>query len=58
MRGAIPPLPQYVFMAWCLVSTGTTLLNLMFYSLLLLKTEIYKTITLPVLQNVKHGLSH
>jgi len=19
MRGAIPPLPQYVFMAWCLV---------------------------------------
>jgi hypothetical protein len=25
MRGAIPPLLQYVFMAWCLVSTGTTL---------------------------------
>jgi hypothetical protein len=26
MRGAIPPLPQYAFMAWCLVkSTGTTL---------------------------------
>jgi hypothetical protein len=24
MRGAIPPLPQYVFMAWCLVSTDTT----------------------------------
>jgi hypothetical protein len=21
MRGAIPPLPQYVLMAWCLVST-------------------------------------
>jgi hypothetical protein len=20
MRGAIPPLPQYVFMAWCLVN--------------------------------------
>jgi hypothetical protein len=29
MSGAIPPLPQYAFMAWCLVkkrrSTGTTL---------------------------------
>jgi hypothetical protein len=25
MRGAIPPLPQYVFMAWYLLSTGTTL---------------------------------
>jgi hypothetical protein len=25
MRGAIHPLPQYVFIAWCLVkSTGTT----------------------------------
>jgi hypothetical protein len=26
MSGAIPPLPQYAFMAWCLVkSTGTSL---------------------------------
>jgi hypothetical protein len=25
MNGAIPPLPQYIFMAWCLVSTGTPL---------------------------------
>jgi hypothetical protein len=26
MSGAIPPLPQYAFMAWCLVkSTGATL---------------------------------
>jgi hypothetical protein len=28
MSGAIPPLPKYAFMAWCLVkekSTGTTL---------------------------------
>jgi hypothetical protein len=27
MSAAIPPLPQYAFMAWCLVekSTGTTL---------------------------------
>jgi hypothetical protein len=27
MNGAIPPLPQYAFMAWCSVkrSTGTTL---------------------------------
>jgi hypothetical protein len=27
MRGAVPPLPQYAFMAWCLVKkiTGTTL---------------------------------
>jgi hypothetical protein len=27
MRGAIPPLPQYAFMAWCSIgkSTGTTL---------------------------------
>jgi hypothetical protein len=24
MRGAIPPFPQYIFMAWCLI-TGTTL---------------------------------
>jgi hypothetical protein len=22
MRGAVPPLPQYVFMAWCLVKHG------------------------------------
>jgi hypothetical protein len=29
MRGAIPPLPKYAFMAWCSVkrSTGTTLLS-------------------------------
>jgi len=25
MRGAVPPLPQYDFMAWCLVNSGTTL---------------------------------
>jgi hypothetical protein len=33
MRGAIPPLPQYAFMAWCSVkSTGTTLpLPLLFH---------------------------
>jgi hypothetical protein len=24
IRGAIPPLPQYVFMAWCYFITGTT----------------------------------
>jgi len=24
MRGAIPPLPQYVFMEWCLVKHGDT----------------------------------
>jgi hypothetical protein len=23
MRGAIPPLPQYAFMAWCSVKKGT-----------------------------------
>jgi hypothetical protein len=22
MRGAIPPLPQYIFIAWCLVKHG------------------------------------
>jgi hypothetical protein len=33
MSGAIPPLPQYAFMAWCLVkSTGTTLPLLYFIS--------------------------
>jgi hypothetical protein len=25
IRGAIPPLPQYVFMAWCLVKHGDSL---------------------------------
>jgi len=35
MRGAILPLPQYVFMAWCLVkSTGTTLPLPFFFSYL------------------------
>jgi len=24
MRGVMPPLYQYIFMAWCLVSAGTT----------------------------------
>jgi hypothetical protein len=38
MGGAVPPLPQYAFMAWCSVrgSTGTTLpftLPLPFYNL-------------------------
>jgi hypothetical protein len=28
MRGAIPPLPQYVFMAWCLVKHRETTLPL------------------------------
>jgi hypothetical protein len=34
MRGAIPPLPHYAFIAWCLVkkkSRGTTLPFLPFY---------------------------
>jgi hypothetical protein len=33
MSGAMPPLPQYVFMAWCLVrrSRGTSLLLLFTY---------------------------
>jgi hypothetical protein len=26
MRGAIPPLPQYAFMVWCLVKPRATLL--------------------------------
>jgi hypothetical protein len=25
MRGAIPPLPQYVFLAWCLVKHGDSI---------------------------------
>jgi hypothetical protein len=32
MSGAIPPLPQYAFMAWCLVKTSTGItLPLPFY---------------------------
>jgi hypothetical protein len=31
MRGAIPPFPQYVFMAWCLLKHRD---NFIFYSLL------------------------
>jgi hypothetical protein len=27
MRGAIPPLPQYVFMAWCLIKQWVRLLG-------------------------------
>jgi hypothetical protein len=41
MRGAIPPLPQYVFMAWCLVMhtdnfTFTLLANTNFITLITL----------------------
>jgi hypothetical protein len=35
MNGAVPPLPQYTFMAWCSLKTqGLIYLNISFYSLL------------------------
>jgi hypothetical protein len=35
MSGAIPPLPQYAFMAWCSIkNTGTTLLLPLFNKLI------------------------
>jgi len=36
MRGAIPPLPQYVFMAWCLVKHRDNFTLLLLLLLLLL----------------------
>jgi hypothetical protein len=36
MRGAIPPLPQYVFMTWCLVKPGD---NFTFYIIMIEKEE-------------------
>jgi hypothetical protein len=35
MHGAIPPLPQYVFMAWCLVKQRDNLLHLQLISAVL-----------------------
>jgi hypothetical protein len=39
MGGAVPPLPQYAFMAWCLVrgSTGTGLFTMHNLRLIILK---------------------
>jgi hypothetical protein len=47
MGGAVPPLPQYAFMAWCSVraSRGTTLLyflSLRFYSSVLIMMIVLK----------------
>jgi hypothetical protein len=43
MRGAIHPLPQYAFMAWCSVknSTGTTLIYGISRFLVFIKTTYY-----------------
>jgi hypothetical protein len=35
MRGAIPPLPQYVFMAWCLVKHSDNFTSLPFYVIII-----------------------
>jgi hypothetical protein len=53
MRGAIPSLPQYVFMAWCSVknSTGTNLplllLLLLLYKILVGKLERMRPLRRP-----------
>jgi hypothetical protein len=49
MRGAIPPLPQYAFMAWCLVKHMD---NFTFYVILFIKnyTEVFYA--------VYEGMSH
>jgi hypothetical protein len=69
MHGAITPLPQYAFMAWCLVKHRD---NFTFYLITILfrvssscllsknlKIKIYKTIILPLFcMGVICGLSH
>jgi hypothetical protein len=47
MRGAIHPLPQYAFMAWCLVKHRD---NFAFY--LNLHKELYKSITYTITNDI------
>jgi hypothetical protein len=49
MSGAIPPLPQYVFMAWCLVKHGD---NFTFTFLPPLLSDVLLTRLHPLLENV------
>jgi hypothetical protein len=35
MRGAIPPLPEYVFMAWCLLKHRDNFIFTIFFKILL-----------------------
>jgi hypothetical protein len=44
MRGDIPPLPQYVFMAWCLVKHRDFTFTLFIYKLLNNGSSFYLTL--------------
>jgi hypothetical protein len=41
MGGAVPPLPQYAVMAWCLVRVSTGTLPLPSYSVIVFRTAPY-----------------
>jgi hypothetical protein len=60
MRGAIPPLPLYVFMAWCLVKHGDnftfTFFNVFFTSFLLSLLFQFLFLTRQVTVSVTLGL--
>jgi hypothetical protein len=42
MSGAIPPLPQYAFMAWCSVKAQGQLYFYLFNSAVLLREHVFK----------------
>jgi hypothetical protein len=44
MRGAIPPLPQYVFMAWCLVKHRDNFTFLLYFYFCIYKAQQEKII--------------
>jgi hypothetical protein len=59
MRGAIPPLPQYVFMGWCLVNTiikncSTSKIWFLVTYFVCIKTSNITPVTYELLKTVSH----
>jgi hypothetical protein len=53
MSGAIPPLPQYAFMAWCLVKAQG---KLYLYLVLLIKVIYFSVESLGVLKHIQDAI--
>jgi hypothetical protein len=58
MRGAIPPLPQYVFMVWCLVKHRDNFTLPLPLPLPLLASSALLTMLHPLLENVLQTVNH
>jgi hypothetical protein len=55
IRGAIPPLPQYVFMAWCLVKHRHSLIFYLLTISLPIPKQNVATYHPPTISNVRQG---